>query len=150
MSMNAMTYSKEVSQAAAGSRLSSEPLASDLLPKFQHPAAAPFQRPGPEVLSEAIPVFFIGRNRNGFWIARDVDGRFGGVFWSKEAAIRFARNIWPAGCATIFPQTRFELDIENGGNPLVSYIEITQRFLTRGLRRLTAVTRTLVRLGKRP
>ena len=34
----------------------------------------PFQRPGPEDLSEAIPVFFIGRNRLGHWVARGADG----------------------------------------------------------------------------
>jgi hypothetical protein len=148
-SMNAMTYTEEFSGGTAGRKPSSEPLASDMLPKFEHLAATPFQRPGREVLSEAIPVFFIGRNREGFWVARDANGKSGGLFWSREAAIRFARSVWPTGCATIFPQTRFELDIENGGHPLISCFEATRRLLTQGLRRLAAAARKLARCGTR-
>lgn len=101
-------------------------------------------RPGPEVLSDAIPVFFIGRNRNGLWIARDAEGKFGGMFWRKEAALRFARECaGPAGCATVFPQTRLELDIENRGNPLVAYLATARRLLThRALRFIFAARRT--------
>jgi hypothetical protein len=148
--MNAMTYSEEFSGGTAGRKQSPEPLASDMLPKFEHLAATPFQRPGREVLSEAIPVFFIGRNREGFWVARDANGKSGGLFWSREAAIRFAKSVWPTGCATIFPQTRFELDIENGGHPLISCFEATRCLLTQGLRRLTVAAQKLARSGRRP
>ena len=57
----------------------------------QHVAPA-FQRPGPEVLSATIPVIFIGRNRDGFWVVRDAEAKFGGLFWRKQAAARFRQN----------------------------------------------------------
>lgn len=95
----------------------------------ESPSAAdtPFQRPGPEDLSEAIPVFFIGRNKAGYWVARGADGKAGGLFWRKQAAIRFAtRSAWPARCATIFPSENIELDLENQGNPLLTHPEVTR------------------------
>ncbi len=79
---------------------------------------APFQPPDPDVVSEAIPAFFIGRNKEGFWVARDVKGKTGGLFLLKNSALSFAQsNSRPNGCATIFPSDRFELDLENNGNP---------------------------------
>ena len=38
------------------------------------PDTPSFQRPGADVLNEAIPAFFIGRNHSGFWVARDANG----------------------------------------------------------------------------
>jgi hypothetical protein len=74
------------------------------------------------IVSEAIPAFFIGRNRQGFWVARDAKGRIGGVFLLENSARSFARkSSRPLGCATIFLSERFELDLENSGNPLVPY-----------------------------
>jgi len=36
--------------------------------------------------------------------------------------------IWPANaCATIFPADRFELDLENSGNPLIPYLRPLMR-----------------------
>ena len=104
-------------------------------------ADTPFQRPGAEDLSEAIPVFFIGRNKLGHWVARGADGKSGGLFWRKQAAIRFARrSAWPARCATIFPAENIELDLENQGNPLLSRIDVTRMLRNRRRRhqRLTA------------
>lgn len=90
-------------------------------------ADAPFLRPGPQDLSETIPVFFIGRNGRGHWVARGADGRSGGLFWRKQTAIRFARrSAWPAHCATIFPADNIELDLENQGNPLLARIDVTR------------------------
>lgn len=68
------------------------------------PYVAPvFQRPGPDVLSETIPVIFIGRNRDGFWVVRDAEARFGGLFWRKQAALDFAKtNASPGGYAVCF------------------------------------------------
>ncbi len=98
-----------------------------------HARDASFQRPGPEDLSEAIPVFFIGRNRHGHWVARGADGKSGGLFWRKQAAIRFAtRSAWPARCATIFPSENIELDLENQGNPLLAHTEITRMLRSAG------------------
>ncbi len=58
-------------------------------------------RPDATILSGSIPLFFIGRNHSGFWVAREADGRSGGPFLLKRAAARFARKkSAPAGCAT--------------------------------------------------
>lgn len=136
-----MTYSDEFLGGAAGQKPSSGPLASDAPPKFEH-AVTSFARPGPDVLSRAIPVVFIGRNRDGFWVARDADGKFGGLFWRKGSALHFAKaNAGPAGCAALFPQDRFELDLENHGSPLVAGLGAAKLFLGRHLRRLLAAAR---------
>ena len=93
---------------------------------------AAFQPLDPGIVSEAIPAFFIGRNKDGFWVARDAGGRIGGIFLLKRSALAFAReNSEPAGCATIFPAARFELDLENRGNPLVIWLASLLRLVTR-------------------
>ena len=90
------------------------------------------QRPDPSILSEAIPLFFIGRSRDGFWVARDVEGRVGGIFLRKRSALKFAdKNAPPVGCAKMFLSERFELDIENKGNPLVARLGAAKRILVR-------------------
>jgi len=81
--------------------------------------ATPFRPLDASIVSDAIPAFFIGRNKDGFWIARDAKGRIGGIFLLENSALSFAkRHSQPGGCATIFPSHRFELDLENNGNPL--------------------------------
>src|ERR1700761_2383114 len=100
-------------------------------PLSVRPDTPPFQRPAADVLNEAIPAFFIGRNHSGFWVARDANGKSGGLFWSRQAALRFAQIVWPDGYATIFPQARFELDIENDGNQLISWLEAAKHWLAR-------------------
>lgn len=81
------------------------------------------QRPSSRVLSESIPLFFVARNRTGFWIAREAEGRIGGVFLLKRSALRFAqKNSADARCATMFLAERFELDVENQGNPLIAWL----------------------------
>ena len=82
---------------------------------------AQFQPLDPGVVSAGIPAFFIGRNKEGFWVARDVHGQIGGIFLLEDSAVSFARRIsGSAGCATIFPSETIELDLENSGNPLLS------------------------------
>ncbi len=136
-----MTYSEELLGRSAGQKLSSGPPASDAHVKFA-PAASSFQRPGPEVLSATIPVVFVGRNRRGLWVARDGDGRFGGLFWHRDSAMRFAkRNAAPGGCAVVFPQARFELDLENRGNPVIAHLGHLWRLLARRAHRLIAMSR---------
>jgi hypothetical protein len=96
----------------------------------EHPAIVPANAPAtitaqfrpldPGIVNEAIPAFFIGRNMEGFWVARDVNGQIGGIFLLENSALSFARrNSRRAGCATIYPSERFELDLENKGNPLI-------------------------------
>jgi hypothetical protein len=81
-------------------------------------ATTPFRPIDPDIVSEAIPAFFIGRNRAGFWVARDVNGRIGGLFLRESSALAFARmHSGAAGCATVYPSERFELDLKNDGNP---------------------------------
>ena len=38
------------------------------------------------------PTFYIGRDSRGRWIAQDADHRRGGLFVSKAAAMKFARD----------------------------------------------------------
>lgn len=90
----------------------------------------------PDVVSAAIPAFFIGRNKEGFWVARDAKGQIGGLFLFENSALIFARrNSEPVGCATIFPSQRFELDLKNNGNPLVDHLRPLIRLGMRALRR---------------
>ncbi|MCK1720854.1 hypothetical protein [Bradyrhizobium sp. 141] len=90
----------------------------------------------PDVVSAAIPAFFIGRNRAGLWVAREAKGRAGGLFLFKSSAIDFAkRRSAPERCALVFPAETLELDIENHGNPLVAlaarWLEVAKRHLAR-------------------
>ena len=101
---------------------------------------AQFQPLDPGIVSEAIPAFFIGRNKEGFWVARDAKGRIGGIFLLENSALSFARrNSRPAGCATIFPSERFELDLENKGNPLVEYLGSLMRLTMSPRQRIAAL-----------
>jgi hypothetical protein len=67
------------------------------------------QRPDGTILSEAIPLFAIGRNKAGLWVARDCDSSVGGEFWSKSAAVRFAKSINGPDCALMFVSDGLEL-----------------------------------------
>jgi hypothetical protein len=73
------------------------------------------QRPDASVLNEAIPLFYIGRNRNGLWVAREAEGRAGGIFLTRRAAAQFAEESYePSGCATMFVTEPLELDLVPG------------------------------------
>ena len=102
-----------------------------------HPAAkatAGFpKRPDLSVLSETIPLFYIGQNRYGFWVAREAEGRSGGLFVCRRSAVRFARKrSEPAGYATMLLREPIDLDIENEGSRVVaalsSGIAVAARF----------------------
>ena len=87
----------------------------------RRPLAAPTttqlpRRPDASVFSEAIPLFYIGRNKSGLWAAREAAGGSGGLFLLKQSAARFARRqSEPAGCAMMFLAEPFDLDVENQG-----------------------------------
>lgn len=84
------------------------------------------------IVSDAIPAFFIGRNKDGFWVARDAKGRIGGIFLLEASAVSFARTqSGPGGCATIYPNERLELDLKNSGNPLVPCFRSLMRLVKR-------------------
>jgi hypothetical protein len=88
----------------------------------------------PDIVSESIPAFFIGRNRAGFWVAREARGRSGGIFLFKSSAVDFARaRSQGLQCALVYPSETFELDTENRGNPLVAKLA---RWADRAHRRL--------------
>src|SRR5258707_15330259 len=125
---------------------------SGILPVEKPPTVTAQFRPlDPGIVNEAIPAFFIGRNKEGFWIARDVNGRIGGIFLLQSSALSFARkNSRPAGCATIFPSERFELDLENNGNPLVPHLRPLMRLATPHRRRAAACIHKMAQAITRP
>ncbi len=97
------------------------------------------KRPDLTVLSEAIPLFYIAQNQNGFWVAREAEGRCGGVFLLRRSAVRFAhRQSAPSGCATMFLNEVLELDTENEGSRLVEPLRKTIDVLRRRLPHLAA------------
>lgn len=101
---------------------------------------APFAPLDPGIVNEAIPAFFIGRNNDGFWLARDVKGKTGGMFLFERSALSFARrHSRPLGCATIFPSEPFELDLENQGNALVAPLGQLMRLAAHARQRMAAV-----------
>ena len=102
-------------------------------PQAAKPVTSPtcFQPLDPTLISASIPVFVVGRNRDGFWVARDAKGEHGGIFLFKSSALAFVRRACrQAGCATIFPSERFELDVENQGNRFVDYLKPLLRLVT--------------------
>ena len=91
----------------------------------------------PEVVSAAIPAFFIGRNSAGLWVAREANERVGGLFLFKSSAVDFAnRQSAPQRCALVFPTETFELDVENRGNVLIVLAEAAKTLLARIAARL--------------
>jgi hypothetical protein len=111
---------------------------------------AEFRPLDPGIVSDDIPAFFIGRNKEGFWIARDAKGQIGGIFLLENSAVSFAkRNSQPAGCATIFPAETIELDLENNGNPLVAPLGWFRRLATRGRQRIAALIGSMAEAIKR-
>jgi hypothetical protein len=82
-----------------------------------------FHDPDDTILSVSIPLFFIGRNQNGFWVAREAAGRCGGLFLFRWSAARFARrNSLAGGGATMLVEHSIELDLPNQGSRLVELI----------------------------
>ena len=123
------TAAVEQEQAHAGRQPADEPAR----------VTAQFQPLDPGIVSEAISAFFIGRNMEGFWVARDVNGQIGGIFLLETSALSFAkRNSRPAGCATIYPSGTIELDLENKGNPLVAQLGSLVRLSASARQRMAA------------
>jgi hypothetical protein len=104
----------------------------------------------PGVISDSIPAFFIGRDKSGFWVAREAKGRIGGLFLLKSSALAFAHaQGGRAGCATIFPHQRFELDLENEGNALAGRLARLVRAITGYRERIERARRLARRRLKR-
>jgi hypothetical protein len=134
------TAAVEQEQAHAGCRPADEPAR----------ITAQFQPLDPGIVSEAISAFFIGRNMEGFWVARDVNGKIGGIFLFETSALSFAkRNSRPAGCATIYPSGTIELDLENRGNLLVGRLGSLARLSASARQRMAAFVGGLTEAARR-
>jgi hypothetical protein len=84
------------------------------------------------------------------WIARDVNGQIGGVFLLENSALSFARKqCRQAGCATIYLSERFELDIENKGNPFAVQLASATRFARDRWQRSAAFIGKMTEAAKR-
>ena len=65
------------------------------------------------------PVFMVGQNRRGNWVVRDQKGVCGGLFVSREAALRFVRaenGYRPR--AVVMVSGNLELDMTGGPRTL--------------------------------
>jgi hypothetical protein len=99
------------------------------------------RRPDSNVVSDAIPLFFIGRNNDGFWVARAADRRIGGLFLRKQSALRFSQQISkPLGCAIMMLPEGLELDIENRGGRVAACLGLAKRVLRRHAPWLEAIS----------
>jgi hypothetical protein len=103
------------------------------------------RRPDPSALSEAIPLFYIGRNKNGLWVVREAAGDSGGLFLFKQSAARFARRqSEPGGCAMMFLAERFDLDVENKGGRVAGVLATAYKFVARFIGPVIAEWRKLI------
>ena len=92
------------------------------------------RRPDATALSEAIPLFYIGRNKSGLWVVREAAGGSGGLFLFKQSAARFARRqSEPAGCAMMFLAEPFELDVDNQGSRVAGLLAAAYKIVARRL-----------------
>jgi hypothetical protein len=90
------------------------------------------RRPDASALSEAIPLFYIGRNKSGLWVVREAAGGSGGLFLFKQSAARFARRqSEPAGCAMMFLAEPFELDVDNQGGRVAGLLRAASEIVAR-------------------
>ena len=90
------------------------------------------RRPDASALSEAIPLFYIGRHKSGLWVVREAAGGGGGLFLFKQSAARFARRqSESAGCAMMFLAEPFDLDVENQGGRVAGLLAATSEVVAR-------------------
>jgi hypothetical protein len=103
------------------------------------------RRPDPSALSEAIPLFYIGRNTCGLWVVREPAGGSGGLFLFKQSAARFARRqSEPAGCAMMFLAEPFDLDVENQGGRVAGLLAAAYKIVVRLIGPVVAKWRKLI------
>jgi hypothetical protein len=90
------------------------------------------RRPDASALSEAIPLFYIGRNKSGLWVVREAAGGSGGLFLLKQSAARFARQqSESAGCAMMYLAEPFELDVVNQGSRIAGLLAAASKPVAR-------------------
>jgi len=103
------------------------------------------RRPDASALSEAIPLFYISRNKSGLWVVREAAGGGGGLFLFKQSAARFARRqSEPDGCAMMFIAEPFELDVENQGGRFAGPFAAAYKIVARLIGPVIAEWRKLV------
>jgi hypothetical protein len=107
-------------------------------------------RPDATVLSDSIPLFYIGRNQEGFWVVREAEGQIGGLFLLRCSALRFARQkSLPAGCATMFVTEPLELNTDDQGSRLIAPIAALKGMAKRYTARAPAIIKmTLIKWRK--
>ena len=91
------------------------------------------RRPDASALSEAIPLFYIGRNkqRRSGW-SREAGGRAADYSFSSSRPARFARRqSEPAGCAMMFLAEPFELDVDNQGSRFAGLLAAASEVVAR-------------------
>lgn len=94
------------------------------------------QRPDPSIVSRAIPLVYVGRNHDGFWVALDADSRIGGLFLFKSGALRFGHRRRNGTLSATMEMAELELPGKNRGNPLVGYLAAAKHGAARLLSRL--------------
>jgi hypothetical protein len=103
------------------------------------------RRPDANALSEAIPLFYIGRNKCGVWVVREAAGGSGGLFLLKQSAARFARKqSEPAGCAMMFLAEPFELDVDNQGGRIAGLLAAASEVVARRAPSLCSFVKSVV------
>jgi hypothetical protein len=118
-------------------------------PRWPHAASATVtqlpRRPDASALSEAIPLFYIGRHKSGLWVVREAAGGSGGLFLFKQSAARFARRqSEPAGCAMMFLAEPFELDVENQGGRVAGLLCAASEIVARRAPHLSSFVGSVV------
>ena len=109
------------------------------------PATQLPRRPDASALSEAIPLFYIGRNKSGLWVVREAAGGSGGLFFFKQSAARFARRqSEPDGCAMMFLAEPFELDVDNQGSRIAGLFAAAYKIVVRLIGPVVAEWRKLI------
>jgi hypothetical protein len=101
-------FSSGKSRTVVAENLPQQPFNKPRPPLWQTAQLPP--RPDHTVLNDSIPLFFIGRDPSGFWVARESDGRTGCIFLFKRSAARFARGKSSGGCAIMLVEHTVELD----------------------------------------
>lgn len=126
-----------------------QPIRSELPTDPADTPVAKFEPLNSSILSDAIPAFFIGRNADGLWVAREARGRTGGLFLLKRSALSFARvQGGSEGCATIFPSETFELDLANEGNRLAPHLALLMRHARSAWQPIDKVTKSVLLRAK--
>jgi hypothetical protein len=57
-----------------------------------------------QLSAAASPLFLLGLNADGLWVIRETSGRRAGLFATRGAAIKFAREESPQGIFTVLQQ----------------------------------------------